>query len=141
MVVLSPMGASGAVADPRARAMTSRESENTIYFTWDASDKRVTQATSSRLVHAKQKIELLTRLVDRSGRIVMRAVLKNVSKKHQFRIDGRLVHDVMRDDVLARRLKTRVFDTVLGPGDKIVARFIYGVASGDYSARTDYLTK
>lgn len=98
----------------------------------------MSQATSSRRFEAKQKLELLTRVIDRSGQIVMRAVLKNVSQERRYRVDGPLVHKVFRDGELIKRLETEVFRVVLRPGEKIVGRFTYVLDAGEYSARTDY---
>lgn len=118
--------------------LASRQGDNTIYFSWDAGRGRFSQATSSRRVEAKQKLELLTRVIDRSGQIVMRAVLKNVSAARRYRVDGPLVHNVFQDGEPIKRLETQVFHVVLKPGGKIVGRFTYTLETGDYSARTDY---
>jgi hypothetical protein len=118
--------------------LASRAGDNTIYFSWDAGSARLSQATSSRRFEAKQKLELLTRVVDRSGEIVMRAILKNVSQERRYRVDGPLVHNVFRNDKLIKRLETEVFHVVLKPGERIVGRFVYTLETGDYSARTDF---
>lgn len=76
--------------------------------------------------------------MDRTGAIVMRASFKNISKHRSIRFDGRLVHRVTRDGAVQKEFVTRVFHTVLKPGDKIVGRFSYFPDSGDYSTRTDY---
>ena len=120
------------------QALASREGDNTIYFRWDAGSARLSQATSSRRFEAKQKLELLTRVTDRSGEIVMRAVLKNVSQLRRYRIDGPLVHYIFQDGEVVKRLETEVFHVVLRPGERIVGRFVYTLETGDYSARTDY---
>jgi hypothetical protein len=118
--------------------LASREGDNTIYFRWESGDGRLSQATSSRRFRAKQKLELLTRVVDRSGEIVMRAVLKNVSQQRRYRIDGPLVHHVLQDGEVVKRLETEIFHVVLKPGERVVGRFTYVLETGDYSARTDY---
>lgn len=118
--------------------LASRQGDNTIYFRWESGSGRMSQATSSRRFEAKQKLELLTRVIDRSGQIVMRAVLKNVSQERRYRVDGPLVHKVFRDGELIKRLETEVFRVVLRPGEKIVGRFTYVLDAGEYSARTDY---
>jgi hypothetical protein len=123
------------------KTLASYQGDNTIFVKWNARDRRVSEATSSRRLTADQKIELLTTLVDGKGRIVMRAVLKNISKHDSYRIRGRLVHHVFRDRETVRALRTRAFRVVLDPGDKIVARYAYGLRTGEYSVRTDYLTE
>lgn len=118
--------------------LASRVGDNTIYFSWDADSERLSQATSSRRFRAKQRLELLTRVADRSGAIVMRAVLKNVSQQRRYRIDGPLVHYVFQDGAVVKRLETEVFHVVLKPGERVVGRFTYVLETGDYSARTDF---
>ena len=128
-----------AVAAAEVRDLGSRQGDNTIYMTWNEEQGEVKRATSSQRIRAGQKIELLTRLVDRTGRIRMRAVLRNISEHRRFRIDGRLVHKVSFDGEVVKQLETKVFNTVLGPGERIVARFSYTLGTtGEYSARTNY---
>lgn len=127
--------------DSQTRTLASYEGDNTIFLKWNGRRRRAVEATSSRRLTADQKIELLTRLVDGKGRIVMRAVLKNISKDDSYRIRGRLVHRVFRENEAVRAIRTRVFRLVLRPGDKIVARYSYGLRTGEYSIRTDYDTE
>ena len=123
-----------------ARDLRSRRGDNTIYMTWDQDRAMVKRATSSQRFRAGQKIELMTRLVERRDEIVMRAVLKNTAARRRSRIDGRLVHRVFdATGDLFKTIQTREFHTTLDPGEKIVAKFTYVLgASGEYSARTNY---
>ncbi len=128
-------------AEAESKALASYEGDNTIHLKWDARNRRVSEATSSRRLTADQKVELLTTLVDGKGRIVMRATLENLSKNDSYRIRGRLVHRVFRDGDVVKALRTRKFRIELGPGDKIVAKYSYGLRTGEYSTRTDYVTE
>lgn len=129
-----------ASGDPTER-MSAREGDNTIYLEWDARKKKVRQASSSRRLTAGQKVELLTRLADRSGRIVTRGVLRNISEDQQYLVHGRLIHRIYRDDELIRSLSSRRLRVVLGPGERIAVRFAYRLRTGSYSVRTDFVTE
>ena len=116
----------------------SRKGDNWISFVWNNDEKEVSDASSSRVIRANARIEILTGLRNRPGRVRMRAVLTNVSER-ELRIDGRLVHSVWdAEDNLERRLRSRVIDVVLQPGESRGARFRYQLPSGDYTARTDF---
>lgn len=130
-----------ATAGPmKRRTLTAREGDNTVYFHWNSAKKEVTEATSSRRLAAGQKVELLTSLSDRTGKIEMKAVLRNISDRTIYVVDGRLVHLVSVSGDVVRTLRSRALDTALRPGEKIVIHFSYLLKSGDYSARTDLTT-
>ena len=132
----------GATAGPSSPTpMEAREGDNTIYFTWNARTRRVTQASSSRRLVAGQEVELLTALVDRTGRVAMRATLKNISDTRSYDVEGRLVHIVTRDGEVIKRLSSDPIHTVLEPGERVRAVFRYRLRSGEYSARTDFVTE
>jgi hypothetical protein len=139
-VLLCALFVGQVAAAAEVRDLRSRRGDNTIFMTWDQDRAMVKRATSSQRFRAHQRIELLTRLVDRKDEVVMRAVLKNVSERRRYRIDGRLIHRVFDSagDIF-KTLETREFHTVLDPGEKIIGRFTYVLgASGDYEARTNY---
>lgn len=121
--------------------MAPREGDNTIYFEWDARKKQVRHASSSRRLTADQQVELLTRFTDRSGRIVTRGVLRNISEDKQYLVHGRLIHRIYRDDELIRSLRSRRLRVVLGPGERVAGRYAYGLRTGSYSVRTDFVTE
>lgn len=121
--------------------MAAREGDNTIYFTWNARKGRVTKATSSRRLVAGQEVELLTALVDRDGRVGMRASLKNISESTRYSVDGRIVHRVLRDGEVVKEFRSDLLDTVLEPGEKVRALFRYRLRTGQYSARSDFVAE
>lgn len=132
------------LAGPGLRAegveeLGSRDGDNTVYFRWNQSSRRLTGADSSRMIVAGARVEILTALKDRTGKIVMRGVLRNVSEDSVFHVDGRMIHKVWDDtDDLFREVKSRPLDVVLAPGEEVRARFAYVLPSGRYSARTDF---
>lgn len=130
----------GAVAGP-IESIASRDGDNTIYFTWDAERRLITEASSSRRVTAGQQVELLTRLTDRTGALVARGVLKNVSTTQRYRVRGRLVQRIYSGSDVFRVRRSTTIDRVLEPGEKVGASFRYGIPSGSYSVRTDFVQK
>lgn len=136
LALLGPLGLPAAAGT--GEAVAEREGDNTIYLTWDASRRRVTEATSSRRFTDGQRIEVLTSLKDRTGRIVMRAVLRNWSTDSTYVVDGRLVHRVLRDSNVVRTRMSDPLNVTLGPGEKVTTRFRYRLSSGKYAARTDF---
>lgn len=138
LLVVATLAYTGPAAAAEVTQMRSRHGDNTISFVWNDETKEVVHAESSRRLRAHQRVELLTRLVERSGQIVMRAVLKNVSRSHVFRVDGYLVHKIFENGVVIQRIKTQEFHLRLRPTDKILGRFEYTLPSGNYAARTDF---
>lgn len=119
------------------RRLESREGDNTIYMRWNASKKRIARASSSRRLVAGQEVELLTSVSDRTGKIEMRAVLKNMSDSVVYEVDGRLVHQVSDSEGVEKTLRSRILDRLLRPGEKIIVFFSYMLRTGDYAVRTD----
>lgn len=139
---ISIAGPSSVLAGPMGREeLAARRGDNTISFHWNASRRKVTEASSSRMISAGQEVELLTSFADRTGMIRMKAVLRNISEDKTFTVDGRLIHRVFRSVDEIKTLRSRPLDAVLRPGERIVARFSYMLKTGDYSARTDLVTK
>lgn len=137
----SVLGAPSIAGDGPPERMSSREGDNTIYFEWDARKRKMRGASSSRRLTADQKVELLTKLVDRTGRIVSNGALRNISEDEQFLVRGRLFHRIYRGDEMIRSLPSRLFRTVLKPGEKIAVRFGYRLKTGSYSIRTDFVSE
>lgn len=120
-------------------SVAPRQGDNTIYFTWDAQEKRIVEASSSRQLTAGQQVELLTRLTDRTGAVDIRGVLKNVSSAQRYRVSGRLVQRIYQGSDEFRVRRSKPIDRVLAAGEKVGFRFSYGLASGSYSVRTDFV--
>jgi hypothetical protein len=136
LALLGPLGLPAAAGT--GEAVAEREGDNRIYFTWSATEREVSKATSSRRLIAGQRIEVLTSLKDGTGWIVMKAVLRNTSRGTTYVVDGRLVHRVMRGTDVVRTRGSESLHEVLGPGEKIISRFRYRLSSGEYAARTDF---
>ncbi|HWC14916.1 MAG TPA: hypothetical protein VG929_10035 [Actinomycetota bacterium] len=137
LVILLATGALAAAIE----FVVSRAGDNTIYFTWDAEHRRITEASSSRRFTADQQVELLTRLTDRTGAVVARGVLKNVSTTQHYRVRGRLVQRIYSGSEVFRVRRSTTIHRVLAPGEKARASFRYRIPSGSYSVRTDFVQK
>lgn len=139
-LVVAPLPA-GADAMKR-RAVAAREGDNTIYVRWNAEKRKIVEASSSRRFTAGQEVELLTSVSDRTDRLTVRAVLRNISDDTIYVIrGGRLLHRVFTSGQEIKTFRSRPIETRLRPGEKVAVRFSYMLRTGDYSLRTDLVTE
>ena len=139
-LLVTPLPA-GADAMKR-RTVAAREGDNTIYLRWNADKRTITEASSSRRFTAGQELELLTSVSDRTERLTVRAVLRNISDDTIYVIRGaRLLHRVFESSREIKTFRSRPIETRLRPGEKVAVRFLYMLRSGDYSLRTDLVTE
>lgn len=126
----------------KRRAIAAREGDNTVYVRWNADKRKITEASSSRRFTSGQEVELLTSASDRTGKLVVKAVLRNVSDGTVFVLRGdRLFHRVFESGVEIKTFRSRPIDARLRPGEKVAVRFSYMLRTGGYSLRSDLVTE
>lgn len=118
--------------DLPVETLASRDSDNTVSFSWDEAFGIVGATSGTRHVRGNDA-ELLTDLTTADGKITNQITLTSALEDERLRVQGRIVHEVYSGGRLVARLRSAPIDEVLAPRGSVVARFSYLVPTGDYT--------
>lgn len=121
------------VQAPASEVLTSLQGENLVTFSWDESNREVTDAASSRTLSRESSATLLAALATASPTIAPSVELVNLSAGSLV-VKGELGIKTLGSNGEAAATLSEHLDLVLAPGGSVSLDFEYILPSGDYSS-------